>query len=624
MCGIAGFTRHRTQAEAAAALTDMRERLRHRGPDAQANYCDGRIALTHTRLAVVDLCGGAQPRVDADGSALTFNGEIYGFAEHAAELRQAGVELQDRSDTEVLFQMLRRNGVEATLQRIDGMFAFAYRDPDGAVWLARDRFGEKPLFYAEHGGDLYFASELAALRAHPDLAGWPWNERSLRLFLALQYLPAPDSGIAGIKKLPPGTMLKFCNGQSRLTRYWHHPRSDSAPVASLESHVERLDDLLLQSVRDRLVADVPVGIFLSGGLDSSLVAAYAKRCDPNVHSFSIKFEDASFDESSHAEAAARHLALRHRTIPVGRDAIVDAFDGVLARLDEPMADASILPTYLLSQVTREHVTVALGGDGADELFLGYPNFMVRRYAGMMSLLPSALGAAVRKVLSALPATSGYMNWPFKFSQLSFGFGRPPEVQSLYWMSGLAATDQSRVWPGGNVDQLLASQFEVLAGECWGESDVDAVGILARLFLRGYLPDSVLTKVDRASMYHALEVRAPFLSKAIGEFALSLPTGFKLRHGTGKYILRRLARRYLPSDIVMRGKHGFAVPLASLFRGRLRGRIGELVLEASGPIHDALHRPALEKLLRDHWQGRHDNSRQIWTLCVLAAVTRART
>ena len=371
---------------------------------------------------------------------------------------------------------------------------------------------------------------------------------------------------------------------------------------------------------DRLIADVPVGILLSGGLDSSLVAAFTKRHKPNLKSFNIKFAEASFDESPHAQAVAAHLGLDHRTIECDEGAIAGAFGEVLGKLDLLLADASILPTYLLARETRRHVTVALGGDGADELFLGYPNFSVRRFAGAMAHVPAGAGTLFRSLLGLMPGGESYMNLPFRLRQLSYGFGKPADSQSLHWMSGLGPEERTAIWPDAAMERRLDESVSALGRESWGEPAEGGVERLSRLFVRTYLPDSVLAKVDRAAMMHALEVRTPFLAREIGEFALRLDTGLKSTGGAGKRVLRQLALRHLPADIVTRRKHGFSVPLARLLRTTLRRQAEALLLESTGTVSGLFRRPALENLLRAHGSGIRDNSRQIWTLCVLMSVT----
>src|SRR6266567_4355624 len=439
MCGLAGFTA--PGPEARRVLAAMNGALAHRGPDGSGMFVDRRIALGHTRLAIIDLAGGAQPRVDdASGDALVFNGEIYGYRALADELRSSGVALRDRSDTEVLFQLIRRDGLRRALERIDGMFAFAFRDgASGALHLVRDRFGEKPLYYGLAGGRLVFASEVGALLCHPDFRRAAPDRLAAYSFLLFEYLPGTQSGWAGIEKLEPGTILTFRDGQISRERYWR-PSIDSAAVGGAPQAVdeaeaaERLGALLLASVRRQVVADVPVGVFLSGGIDSSLITALAKEAAPDLTAFTVRVGVESFDETPHAIAAARHLGVRHEIVELGPADLVEAFDAIGDKLGEPLGDSSLLPSYLVCRAARGLMTVALGGDGADELFLGYPNFVAQRFAGAIALIPSAIGRSLEHIVDALPGNDAYMNRRFLTAQLVQGFGVGPARQSVLWMA----------------------------------------------------------------------------------------------------------------------------------------------------------------------------------------------
>jgi asparagine synthase (glutamine-hydrolysing) len=617
MCGIVGFTAPGRPDEAHEALGQMLGPIRHRGPDSEGRFVDEGVAFGHLRLAIIDLAGGAQPRVDAEGNALLFNGEIYGYRRLAEALRAEGVELADRSDTEVLFHLLKARGIEATLAAIDGMFAFAWREGgSGRLWLARDRFGEKPLFYGTRGGRLVFASEVRALRRHPLYRDAGIDEAAIAPYLMLGYVPDDGSGFDGVKRLPPGSALMFDGVTARVEPYWRPRPADAASSAreDEEERVDRLEALLSQSVADRLVADVPVGIFLSGGVDSSLVAAMAARHSASVTAYSVRMPEASFDETPYAREAARHLGLRHEVVELGEADLVDAYDTVMAKIDEPLADPSLIPTYLVCRAARRSVTVALGGDGADELFAGYPNFAVRRYAGAMARLPRAAGAAFRRLLGAIPASRRYMGLDFRLRQLSYGFGAPPDAQSYHWMAMVDASEQGELLgrPGHDI---------AAAVERWlGESQCrDALARLLYLFTVTYLPHDILTKVDRASMYNSLEVRAPFLARGFADHALSLAVGDKLRGGEKKYLLKRLARRHLPASIVDRPKHGFALPLAEELRHRLQSRVEAILFDRGNPLLGYFARPALERAWREHQSGARDHHRKLWAIAVLMRV-----
>src|SRR5262245_2898010 len=366
--------------------------IAHRGPDQDAVHVAERIAFGHLRLAIVDLDGGYQPRTDAStGDALVFNGEIYGFAALASELAHAGVNLIDRSDTEVLFRMLQRYGVEATLEKVDGMFAFAfYEGSSGRLYLARDRFGEKPLYFLERNGALVFGSEPQAVLAHPLANGAPIDLGAVATYLAFEYLPGSRSLRQGVRKLSPGHLLTQVNGHTETRSYWRPDPEEAGQARRAESEDERLDRLeatLDKTVRERLIADVPVGVFLSGGVDSSLIAALVARHAPGLTAITVAMPEASYDETPAAKTLARTLGLAHEVIPLDDERLIASFDVLSTRMDEPLADSSLLPTYALCRRARRQVKVALGGDGADELFAGYISFRANRFSAALSLLP---------------------------------------------------------------------------------------------------------------------------------------------------------------------------------------------------------------------------------------------
>jgi asparagine synthase (glutamine-hydrolysing) len=618
MCGIAGFTA--SGPEARAIVAAMNRALAHRGPDADCVFVDRDIALGHTRLAIIDLAGGAQPRVDrASGDALAFNGEIYGYRALADELRRQGAELRDNSDTEVLFQLIRRDGVAGALRHIDGMFAFAYRDgASGALHLARDRFGQKPLYYGLARGRLVFASEASAILCHPGFRDAGPDPLDAYRFLLFEYLPYTGSGWTGIERLEPGVILTFRDGQISKERYWRPPL-DREP-ADLGEAVEQLDELLQRSVRQCLVADVPLGVFLSGGLDSSLIAALAARTAPDLTAFTVRIGGDNFDETPHAALVARHLGLDHRIVELGDSDLIAACEAIGDKLAEPLGDSSLLPTYLVCRAARRLMTVALGGDGADELFAGYPNFAVQRYAPAMAALPSGVGDIVRHVLDALPPGTGYMSRRFLLRQLAQGLGAPATRQSLLWMAPFAPPELTALWrrealPGEARDAVFAAT-DALAAESDGRPGLDR---LLDLFLNTYLPDNILTKTDRAAMFNSLEVRAPFLDRAFAEYACRLPGGLKLRGRTRKYILKRLAERYLPAAVAHRKKHGFAVPIGMLIRTLFRERCQDVLLSPGNPVASWFDRGIIETLLAEHQSGRRDHGKKLWALYILFRV-----
>jgi asparagine synthase (glutamine-hydrolysing) len=622
MCGIAGFTAPGCEAE--AVLARMTRALAHRGPDGGGVFVDRGIALGHTRLAIIDLAGGVQPRVDrATGDALVFNGEIYGYRALAEELHGAGVFLRDRSDTEVLFQLIRRVGLPRTVERIDGMFAFAFRDgASGALYLVRDRFGEKPLYWGQAQGRLVFASEASALRCHPAFRGTGLDRQAAYSLLLFEYLPGSASGWSGIEKLEPGTILTFANGRISQERYWR-PRIGGRAV-DCATATEQLGELLRQSVRRAVIADVPVGVFLSGGIDSSLVAALAAEAAPDLTAFTVRVggraPNDSFDETPHAIAVARHLGMRHEVVELGAADLLGAFDAVSELLSEPLADSSLLPTFLVCRAARRLMKVALSGDGADELFAGYPNFAVQRFAPAMRLIPAAFGRVLGRAVAALPSAAGYMNRRFLLGQLAQGFGAPIHRQSFLWMAPTAPDRLAALWRRGALPtEALAAAFAPVDRRTAEAAGLAPVDLLLYLFLTTYLAEDILTKTDRASMFNGLEVRAPFLDRRFAEYALGLPSGLKLRGRTGKYILKHLAGRYLPRAIVERKKHGFAVPIGALMRGLFRERCRDILLSRANPVADWFERAAIEALIDEHDRGRHDHGKKLWVLYTLFSV-----
>lgn len=618
MCGIAGFTAPGASGD--AILRRMIGRMLHRGPDGQGYFHDATLALGHARLAVVDPVGGAQPRVDAaSGDALVFNGEIYGYRGLAESLRARGVPLADHSDTEVLFWLLRLDGIEATLGQIDGMFAFAYRDgATGTLHLARDALGEKPLFYAQdQSGALLFASEPKALLAHPALADARPDPATLRAFLTYDDVPAPATGITGISKLPPGHRLVFSGGAAQVSRWHTLPfAAPPRPAPSLREATGRLDEALQRSVADRLIADVPVGVLLSGGVDSSLIAAIAAKQAPDLRAFTIRFEQASYDESSHAAQVGHALGLRHEIVPASGADVLDAWHTMDALNDEPFADPSLLPTALVCRAARRHVTVALGGDGADELFAGYSPFLLRRLAPAMSALPRATAAMLGALLDRVPEGDGYMALAFKLRQLCHGLGQPSDEQPFLWMAavpppGHAALLTPEAMQASGVDPLAPLRAAI--AECPLPGGLEK---LQAAFLRLYLPDGILTKVDRASMAVSLEMRSPLLAREVVAQALALPAHYKLHGNTTKYVLKQVARRYLPDGIVDRPKHGFALPVAAMLRGPLRAVLWDTLLSPASPLAPWFHRPALERLLGEHDRRERDHRKTLWALLCL--------
>lgn len=572
MCGIAGFVGTGDRAD----LVRMSDSLRHRGPDGDGFdvHEPSGVHLSHRRLAILDIAGGHQPMRTADGSmSIVFNGEIYNFRELRAELKRGGAQfLTDHSDTEVLLHGYRAWG-EGLCERLNGMWAFVIHDrAKRQLFCSRDRFGKKPFFYHARPGVFAFASELTALKQHPGVPT-QLDPVSLRKYFAYGYVPAPRTFFAGVNKLPGGHSLTLDLDSETLhqTRYWKYKTEpfEERPHGAEQQWADQLRELLDAAVARRLVADVPVGAFLSGGVDSSMIAALAMRHvgRDRLKTFSIGFEESSFDESKHARAVAEHIGASHNAQVLSVDRALDILPDIRLRMDEPIADFSLLPTYLLCQHARREVTVALGGDGADELFAGYDTFKALRYASAYDrYVPAPLHRGISMLAARLPVSHRYMSFDFRLKRMLRGLDHPSHLRLPVWMAPLAPSELEQLFDEPiDLEELFSEAITA-----WdGAASTDPVDRAIEFYLSLYMQDGILVKVDRASMMHSLEVRSPFLDIEVVDFARRLPTDVKLRGNETKWILKRAAEPLLPNGITQRRKQGFAVPTGAWFAdGRL--------------------------------------------------------
>lgn len=629
MCGIAGFIlgpdfRHGEGAapedsgQRRALLQAMTDTMAARGPDGEGQWVEGPAALGHRRLSIIDLAAGTQPMLDAGGrAAITFNGEIYNYRELRAELEALGFAFATRSDTEVLLNAWLAWGA-ACLDRLEGMFAFALWDrANRTLFAARDRYGKKPFFYTLQNGVFAFASELSALRRLPFLRLTTGREELAR-FLAYEYSPTPGTIHREAQKLPPAHFLTFQDGEVRTAPYWTLPAPEDRAPAPEPELCERLVALLDRAVQRRLVSDVPLGLLLSGGLDSSLVAALMAR-HGKVKSFSIGFREASYDESPHARFVAGRLGLEHHERILDATACGALLPDIVARFDEPMSDPSIVPTYLLAALTREQVTVALGGDGGDELFAGYETFYAMRLADWYARLPAFLRAAAKPLAGLLPQSSGYVNPRLAAQMFLDGADNPAWQRTQRWLTPFPPELLQRVMPGGPGMELDLSAEALFASTRRIYDAYPAASPLAKsfaVFARQFLLDYILVKVDRCSMMHSLEVRAPLLDRDLAEFVWRLPADLKLRGLTGKHLLRKAARGLVPEEILRRPKRGFLIPVAGWLRGVLRPLLQDMLSEAALARQGLFDPRAVGVLVEEHLSGRADRRRPLWTLLVL--------
>ena len=594
VCGIVGIVERDGARVDADLLGRAITTLRHRGPDDEGTWIspDGRVGLAHRRLAIIDLSpGGHQPMSAAGGRLqVTFHGEIYNYRSLRAELGARGHAFHTSSDTEVLLAAYREWGT-ACVERLRGMFALALYDGDARrLFLARDRAGEKPLFYCHQDGRLAAASELKALLSLPSVPR-RLDPRALDHYLAYGYVPGELCLLAGIRKLPPAhaAVYDLDRDHLALSRYWTLPERSPAPPASEDALVEELEALLAESVREQMVADVPVGILLSGGLDSSLVTAMAHRAGTAApRTFTITFPGhAGGDEGPHARKVARHFGTEHTEL-AAPPATVSLLPELARQFDEPIADSSMVPTFLVSRLIREHARVALGGDGGDELFGGYPHYgWLAWQERLRPLLPRPLRAAAGVLAARTPPGLAGRNHLIGFTN---GTERSVAHVNLYF-------------DASSRDRLLAP----LGGATPAPEALNSFAERAMyLDTRYYLPDDILVKVDRASMLTSLEVRAPFLDHRLVEFAFGrVPDHLRATARGRKVLPRRLARRLLPSDLDLERKQGFSLPLASWFRGEW-GRFAEEVLEGADPA--LFHAPFLRGLVAGQRRGRRNSHR----------------
>jgi asparagine synthase (glutamine-hydrolysing) len=615
MCGIAGkFNFDPGDAIDRQRLQAMTSVIAHRGPDADGFYVGDGIGLGHRRLSIIDLSTGDQPLSNEDGTVwVIFNGEIYNFADIRAELEAHGHRFRTRSDTEVIVHGYEQWGDRA-VERFRGMFALALWDePRRRLLLVRDRLGVKPLYYSATRGGVTFGSEIKALLEDPEVPR-DWSAEALDAYLALQYVPSPHTIYRGVRKLPAAHLLVAERGTVSIRCYWDLEFTGDGDPAREEEYLDRLDALVTESVRLRLVSDVPLGAFLSGGIDSStVVAAMADTCDPDrVITTSVGFDEGAFNELEHARTVAHHLGVTQHEQIVRAD-IADLLPTLAWHLDEPFADSSAVPTYYVSRAARAHVTVALSGDGGDELWAGYARhrvehweLMARQWLGeaggrlagrVAARLPLALkGARSLRHLALSPADACAQKH-------AYGLFEQGARGTLY--SGDFAREVSGADPFAG--------FRAAYDACGSRDPFDRA---LYVDVRTYLVDDILTKVDKMSMAVSLESREPLLDHRLLEFAATVPASLKLKNRRGKHLLRRLLERRVPRSIVDRPKQGFATPIGEWLRGPLAPMVDSLLLDGRMRERGVFDDRAVATLWRQHRDGSQDHRHRLWSLVML--------
>lgn len=616
MCGIAGIYYFKGKQKVdQAALKAMADALVHRGPDDAGYFNVDTLGFAHRRLSIIDLTGGHQPLFNEDKTiSLVCNGEVFDFKRQQEALRAKGHHLATQSDSEVIVHLYEDHGVEV-LQQLRGQYAFALYDQKNRTFiLARDRIGEKPLYYYLDHERIVFASEMKAILALKDLS-LTQNFSGVPHYLRDGYFAGDQTQFSEIKKLRPGHFLKISNGQVFAPEaYWQMPQlaTGSKGHVDFDQSLNDLDRHIREAIAIRMVSDVPLGAFLSGGVDSSLVVALMQQLSSQkVKTFNISFRESSFDEAPYARQVAAHLGTEHHEIPVDYQ-IRDLIEKVLRHFDEPFADSSAIPTYLVSQAAKRFVTVVLSGDAGDEFFMGYRRYLGRKLSATYNQIPRALRQCVYNLSRrAIKDESVYIGHSVKKMFLRFlhsanYYEQFPDGSVLPFftdaeMRGLLRPDVVEKM-GLSVSGITAQHLAI----------TEALARMVRADQMHYLPEDILVKVDRMSMFHALEVRPPLLDHRLVEFAAGLPIEFKLHGRTGKYILKKLSERYLPKEIIYRKKQGFAIPISQWWKRELRELLHDLLINRES----IYNRPVLEKMVADHESGQADYGQHFWALLAL--------
>jgi asparagine synthase (glutamine-hydrolysing) len=626
MCGIAGIVASRDSTVSdGGILLAMRDVQRHRGPDAAGVYLTDGVGLAHRRLSIIDLAHGQQPMVDAAaGLALVYNGELYNFDSLRIELQAAGMTFTSRSDTEVLLRAWQHWGT-ACLTRLRGMFAFAIWDMlDQRIYLARDHTGIKPLHYAfTQAGKLVFASELKGVLAHPGVTR-DIDPQALEDYLALGYVPDPKCIYGGICKLPPGHWLSWRAGEPRpvAQQYWDVPFAID-PELELEEASAQLRSLLDQSVASQMVSDVPLGAFLSGGVDSSaVVASMCRVAGTTVNTCSIGFDPAAFDESAYARQVAAHLGTRHieERVDAADYQLLDTLAGLY---DEPFADSSALPTFRVCQLARKHVTVALSGDGGDEDFAGYRRYRLHAWeSAVRARLPLGLRKSLFGSLGYMYPKADWVPRPLRAKTTLSALARDDVAAYYHSVSTTPAALRKQLYSRALTRDLQGySALAVLRAHAARAPTEHPLLLAQYLDFKTWLPGDILTKVDRASMAHSLEVRVPLLDHHLVEWASSLPPGLKLHGVTGKYVFKKALERDLPRALLYRSKMGFCVPVSAWLRGPLFARTRHALLTGCVAQCGYFKPAALDRMLQQHAAGQRDHGATLWKLLMLDAFLR---
>lgn len=615
MCGIAGFIDNSSNKKNYKnQIIDMIQSLHLRGPDEKGYFLYKNLAIAIARLDIIDLKTGSQPIFNEDKSlVVVFNGEIYNFRELRLELQSKNHKFYTNSDTEVLVHLYEEYK-ENMCFKLNGMFAFAiYNKNDNSVYIARDRIGIKPLYYYYDKKNFAFASELKAFLKLPFFKK-NLDSQALAQYLIMEYIPAPKAIFKNIYKLLPGHYLIIKNNKVVIRQYWDVPKT-KIKYNNFNEIKEHFISLVDDSVKRRLISDVPIGVFLSGGIDSSTISHFAYQyLKKNLHTFSISFDNPSFDETRYINLMRNKLDIHHHDKLFNLNKMLPLIPKVFQYLDEPFADASILPTYMLSQFARKNITVALGGDGGDELFAGYPTYPAHKFALLYSRLPLQMRNFINKQLNRLPVSLKNFSIDFKIKKFISGINYPPLIRNFIWLGSYNEKELLQIFsPNMHQEIKNFNPFDIIDENIKNFSEENVLDQILYLDLKLYLQNDILVKVDRASMANSLEVRVPFLDYRIVEFIYTLPLEYKLNFFQTKYILKQSMKKILPRQIIQREKKGFGIPIAHWIKHELKDFTLNLLSKENIIKHDIFNYSFIQNLLNEHFNGIKDNRKKIWTL-----------
>ena len=615
MCGIAGFIGKGDREIVQAMINE----IDYRGPDEKNFFTKNNVFLGHCRLSIIDLKTGGQPMFNEDKNVVVvFNGEIYNFFELREILTKKGHQFKTESDTEVVVHGYEEWG-ESVFEKLNGMFAIAIWDEKNKkLILGRDRFGEKPLYWADLPGVFIFSSELKSIFRHPSFKK-EIDHVSLGKYFFFEYVPSPHTIFKGVRKMEPGHFLVFQNNKIKINSYWQIEfKQPGTPDVEESTALKTLSALLDQSVKKSMISDVPLGIFLSGGIDSSTIAYFAqKNSNRPVKTFSIGFEDKSFDESEWARLVAKRLGTEHHERIFSSKELMDSVSSVFEKLDEPLADASILPTYLLSKTAKEKVTVALGGDGGDEFWMGYPTFFAHRLFPFFNIMPGFIkNSALNLSSSLLPVSFDNFSFDFKVKKFLSGINITGDIlRNQVWLSAFSPEELKLLFVPEIYEVIKNNVFEDINKITDENTGTSKWQRLVYAYSKHYLAEDILTKVDRASMMNSLEVRSPLLNHELVSFVNNLPDNFKFKGMEGKYLFKKLMEPHLGKDIVSRKKKGFGIPIARWLAGELKGDLEKVLSEEKITKQGIFNYLYIKKIINEHMEGRRNNRQKLWSLFV---------